>query len=104
MTTDELEARLKLIARCAPDLRKAGVTGKVAIGEVQFELAPFEPDPAPQDKTTTTGKPDDPLRDPDTFGGYVPRRRGEPDPSDEDEDPWPSPIDGGKHLRAKPTS
>jgi hypothetical protein len=94
----DLETTLKLIAAQAPDLRKAGVTS-LAVGDIEITLAPFEPEPAPE-TTTTPDKPDDPLMDPDTFGGILPQRRR----PDEDADPWPSPIAGGSLPRAKPTS
>jgi len=106
MTNADLEDRLKLIAKLAPELRKAGVVGKVAIGDVAFELDPLDPGliEAPSEPTTTPDKPDDAMRDPDLYGGEVPRRRGTPPPPDKDRDPWPSPTSGGKPPRAKRTS
>jgi hypothetical protein len=78
MTMDDLEAQLKLIAKYAPDLRKAGVTA-AAIGDIEIELAPPDPEPQPAAPKTTEA-PDDPLKDSATFGGKIPRRRGDPQP------------------------
>lgn len=106
MTPTDLEARLQLIAKEAPALRKAGVTS-VTIGDVEFALAPYEPDlelASSTDLPTTPAKPDDPMKDPELHGGEVPRRRGTPAPAREDQDPWPSPTSGGKPLKAKRTS
>lgn len=107
MTSSDLEARLQLITKHAPELRKAGVTG-VTIGDIEFEMAPFEPDPVlvPATSTTTTAEhPDDPSRDPITFGGEVPRRRGDPEPTDEDVESWPKQqTAGGKPRRGARTS
>jgi hypothetical protein len=101
MTNEDLDARLKLIAKAAPDLRKAGVTS-LAIGDIELELAP--PDPLVEPATTSTATPDhpyDPLQDPATYGGELPRRRGEQPPKDDDR--WPT-NSGGKPPKAKRTS
>jgi hypothetical protein len=85
MTTQDLEAGLKLIAAHASALRKAGVTGRVKVGDVEFDLATAEPAAEPLvPSTTTTDRPDDILKDPLTYGGTMPRRRGAR-PTDEDE-------------------
>jgi hypothetical protein len=79
----DLDETLKLIAKHAPDLRKAGVTA-VSIGDIDLELAAPDPEPQAAATTNTTthrDDPDDPFEDPATFGGRVPRRRGEPPPN-----------------------
>ena len=107
MTPSDLEARLQLITKAAPGLRKAGVTG-VTIGDVEFDLAPLEPEldaDALTDPTTTPDQPDDPMKDPDLHGGETPRRRGTPAPPGKDRDPWPAHnSSGGKPQKAKRTS
>lgn len=83
----DLESTLALIAKQAPALRTAGVSGRVRVGEVEFYLS--DP-PAP----STTGTDDeaksnlDPLDDEATYGGSVPVRRERPrrDLGDDDGD------------------
>lgn len=102
MIENDLEARLKLIVKAAPDLRKAGVTS-VAIGDIKFELAPDQPGEVIPANTAPPDDPHDPLKDPELYGGEVPRRRGSPVP-DEDTESWPNKSAGGKPPRAKHTS
>ena len=101
VTPSELEAQLALITKAAPELRKAGVVS-LSIGDIEIELAPADP-PEPTSSTATPDDPDDPLKDPATYGGSVPRRRGEPVPGEGTES-WPQQTAGGKPIRAPRTS
>lgn len=82
MTAKQLEEHLDAIAKKAKNLRDAGVTGRVTIGDISFELAEAaEPGPT----QAPAAEPANPLDDRDTYGGRMPRRRGAP-PTEEDED------------------
>jgi hypothetical protein len=68
MSPDDLDKTLAAIALRARDLREAGVTGRVTIGDIVFELdAPVPVQPSQPEP--------DPLDDPTTFGGEMPQRR-----------------------------
>jgi hypothetical protein len=68
MSPDDLDKTLAAIALRAPALRDAGVTGRVTIGDIVFELDAPVPVPQP-----TSDLP--PVDDPDTYGGEMPQRR-----------------------------
>jgi hypothetical protein len=82
MTGKELDDALGAIAKRAKDLRDAGVTGRISIGDVAFELSDPEPSPAlAQSADESRGSP---IDDPETFGGYLPSRRRPPKIDDEE--------------------
>jgi hypothetical protein len=91
MTNKQLEETLATLAAKAKDLRQAGVT-RVAIGDIELELAEPEPPPAPppvderQPKSEDDGRRRSAIDDPDTFGGEIPRRRGAPRVVEHEED------------------
>lgn len=71
MSAKDLDEQLKTIAARAKELRDAGVTGRIKIGDVSFELVGADPAPPPaQDE-----EPKNPLDDADTYGGYIPQPR-----------------------------
>jgi len=80
-----LEEVLITIARQALALREAGVVGRVTVGEVSFDLAGAEPPPVALPQPADDGQ-GNPLDDPDTYGGQVPRRRGADQPDKDDEE------------------
>ncbi len=84
MTAKQLEEHLDAITKKAKDLRDAGVTGRVTIGDISFELAVAETAEAGPTQAPAA-EPANPLDDRDTYGGRMPRRRGAP-PIEEDED------------------
>ena len=73
----KLEETLTIIATKAKDLRVAGITGRVSVGDVHFDLdaaeqaAPILLPPTSEQKQETN-----PLDDAETYGGEMPRRRG----------------------------
>lgn len=73
MTTKDLAAQLDLVIDRAPALRRAGVA-RVALGELELELAPHVEAGEAQPATPVVEEPADPLDDPMTFG----RRTGVP--------------------------
>lgn len=86
MTAKDLKEMLTTIAGEAKALRDAGVTA-VAVGDIRVELAANEPPPAPLN--LNDGKDEEPrdlLKDPATFGGSIPRRRGHEYQEDDDDD------------------
>jgi hypothetical protein len=70
---NELEQTLSTIAKMAPELRRAGVRGQVTAGDVSFEIAPDDPQPA-TDKPKAEETAVDPMNDPKTYGftNFVP--------------------------------
>ncbi len=78
MAVNELDESLATIAKHALALRSAGVTS-VSVGPVKFDIDRIDP---PQTITTTAGQDNatasdlDPLDDPRTYGGSIPRRKG----------------------------
>lgn len=72
----DLDETLATIARQAKALRDAGVTGRVSVGLISFELERAEPPPAPPVQAEQApAESSDPLDDGATYGGHVPRRR-----------------------------
>ena len=84
MTTKELAETLSTIADKAKALRDAGVVGRVSIGDVSFELAEDVLEPIPAIPPVDVGR-GSALDDPDTYGGYIPRRRGAEETDDGDD-------------------
>ena len=82
MTAKELEESLTAIARTAQHLRREGVS-RVMIGEVTIELA--QPEAPPPQVAQQPTEPANPLDDPETFGGYIPQRRGKQAPQEHEE-------------------
>lgn len=76
----DLESTLDVIARKAQALRDAGVTGVIHVGDIRFEVAPAPTQAASEDKEPIAN----PEKDPDTYGGELPRRRGESVPVEDD--------------------
>lgn len=79
MDAKQLEDALTAIANKAQSLRDAGVVGRVSIGDVSFEVASAEPS-APV--VVEHDEPSNPVDDPETYGGYIPRRRAPAAPVD----------------------
>jgi hypothetical protein len=75
----DVKDTLSAIVESAKALREAGVVGRVQIGDVSFELAL----PASDIRTVQDGSDGDPLNDPATYGGFIPRRRM-PEPAADD--------------------
>lgn len=76
MTVKDLEATIKLLVANGKSLREAGYK-RVAIGDLEAELASHEPPPAEVEDDDEDVA--DPLGDGITFGSdEVPRRRGFP--------------------------
>lgn len=72
----ELDETLATIVKQAKALREAGVTGRVSVGLISFELASAEPPAAPAATTEQAVEEEpNPLDDGATYGGYVPTRR-----------------------------
>ena len=69
---------LTLIAERGPALRAAGVRS-FTIDGFSVELGPAEPAQAEQDDNPPAPVITDPLDDPDTFGGFMPRTRPDRD-------------------------
>ena len=85
MTATELADTLTTIANQTKSLRDAGVVGRVEIvGVAIFEIGEALAQAAP----TQAAAPQNPIDDPDTYGGYIPQRRVivEPRPTVEAED------------------
>lgn len=76
MTATEFEQTLAVIATKAKDLRDAGISGRVSVGDVHFDLNPAEP--AMIQLPRETEHEGNPLDDAETYGGEMPRRRGQP--------------------------
>lgn len=84
MTAKDLSETLTAIADLTKALRDAGVVGRVHVGDVSFEIGE-QLSSAPA--TQHDAQPQNPLDDPDTFGGFIPQRRViEPRPTEEAED------------------
>jgi hypothetical protein len=64
---------LCLIAEKAKGLREAGVT-RLQLEGCDVAFAPYHP-PGPSSSNGEEVDPKDPLEDPDTYGGWVPRMR-----------------------------
>jgi hypothetical protein len=80
MTAQDLEQTLTIIEARAKGLRAAGITGRVSVGDVHFELEaaglPLVP------VTTSQATEVNALDDAETYGGLMPKRR-ERQPEDE---------------------
>src|SRR5690348_13962038 len=73
----KLDEALTLIAAKAKALREAGVSKLELLG-IALELLPDDPPaslPTPETRNDGEEAPVDPLDDPETFGGALPRRR-----------------------------
>lgn len=78
---NDLETTLDVIARKAQALRDAGVTGEIRVGDIHFEITPAPSTPAASNDQEPIANPE---KDPDTYGGELPRRRGESSPVEDD--------------------
>jgi hypothetical protein len=80
-----LEETLDMVIRKADDMREKGILEFDGAG-IRLRLAPKD---QPEVSTSVTDEdnaaPVDPLDDPDTFGGEMPRRRGAPMKESDDE-------------------
>jgi hypothetical protein len=72
MNPQQLDEILKSIATNAKGLREAGISGRVVVFGIEFNLTEPEPSLPVQPPTNSDV---DPLDDPDTFGGEMPIRR-----------------------------
>ena len=72
MTPDQLDKTLSTIAARAKELRDAGVTGRIQVGDIAFDLGGGEPPSVPAHPEQ---EPANPLDDPATFGGRMPQPR-----------------------------
>lgn len=71
----ELAGVLAAILKAVPELREAGLRGRVRVGDVEFTIGPTDLDDGDEQEPERSL---DPLDDPDTFGGgKVPRLRGD---------------------------
>ncbi len=86
MTAKELAEKLTAIADAAPVLRAAGVLGRVEVEGTAFDVCEVA---SPASGQATPEHAGDPLLDPETFGGELPRRkrpREEPPPETVEDD------------------
>lgn len=75
MNPQQFDEILKSIVANAKGLRESGISGRVVVFGVEFNLT--EPEPL-MPVQPSTNSDIDPLNDEDTFGGEMPRRRTMP--------------------------
>ncbi len=76
MTNEDLQAKLDTMAVAAPKLRAAGISGRVKVGDIEFDVEPAAP--AFGDDDDADDQSTNPLDDPATFNrqsGAPSRRR-----------------------------